>query len=79
MPTFLFIDTETTGLPRRLAKGLTEQPRIVSIAWALWDSRILEFEDEYFVVKPDGLSKQRRFTESRISRHVRMAKRWKRC
>jgi len=54
MPTFLFFDTETTGLPSRRSHGQVDQPRIVSIAWATWNSKSLDFDDEYFLVQPDG-------------------------
>lgn len=46
---YLFIDTETTGLPRG---GI--QPRIVSIAWVVDDSPEKHRSLRYMLVRPDG-------------------------
>lgn len=46
---YLFIDTETTGLP----KGGV-QPRIVSIAWIVADTPTRHQSYRYMVVRPDG-------------------------
>lgn len=46
---FLFIDTETTGLPRA---GV--QPRIVSVAWVIADSAGVERIERALIVRPDG-------------------------
>lgn len=45
----LFIDTETTGLPRG-----GEQPRIVSIAWVIADSVGEHHSLRYMIVRPTG-------------------------
>lgn len=45
----LFIDTETTGLPRA---GV--QPRIVSVAWIIADSLSQHHSLRYMIVRPNG-------------------------
>jgi len=52
----LFLDTETTGLPKKRSSALDERgvwPDIVSIAWALYDTGVL-CKKVYSVVQPDG-------------------------
>jgi len=34
----LFIDTETTGLPKPVSKDIEKWPRIVQLAWSLYDN-----------------------------------------
>jgi len=54
---YLFIDTETTGLPTRRFAHYTSQdvwPRLVSISWALFPAKDQLFKHVYHVVQPDG-------------------------
>lgn len=56
MAKFILIDSETTELPERRKGGEVLQPRLVSFAWASWDSASLSFDDNYDVVRPDGFA-----------------------
>jgi DNA polymerase III epsilon subunit-like protein len=52
----LFLDTETTGLPKKRSSALEERgvwPDIVSIAWAVYEDGVL-CKKEYSVVQPDS-------------------------
>jgi DNA polymerase III epsilon subunit-like protein len=52
----LFLDTETTGLPKKRSSALEQRgvwPDIVSIAWAVYENGVL-CKKEYSVVQPDG-------------------------
>jgi DNA polymerase III epsilon subunit-like protein len=49
----LFIDTETTGLPRYSATTETEKwPRIVQLAWSLYDSDGNRESQNSFIIYP---------------------------
>jgi DNA polymerase III epsilon subunit-like protein len=50
---FLLIDTETTGLPRRVPNGRVILPRLVSIAWMICSSERIVIE-RYYVIRPTG-------------------------
>lgn len=53
----LFVDTETTGLPRNWrapASDLLNWPRMVQIAWQQWDSTGNEIASEDYLIKPGG-------------------------
>lgn len=57
--TFLFFDTETTGLPRNWKasyKELDNWPRLVQIAWILSDIDGSIMEEHNYVIKPNGFS-----------------------
>ncbi len=54
---YLFFDTETTGLPRNYQAPLDDflnWPRIVQIAWSLYDADGQHWESYNYVIKPDG-------------------------
>lgn len=54
---YLFFDTETTGLPKRRNAPVTDihnWPRIVQIAWLLYDEYGRNLHSECHIVKPDG-------------------------
>ncbi|WP_019991037.1 3'-5' exonuclease [Rudanella lutea] len=55
--TYLIIDTETNGLPQSYhlpVTDLTNWPRLISVAWGLYDEQGKELGRQYAVVKPDG-------------------------
>jgi DNA polymerase III subunit epsilon len=55
--TYLIIDTETNGLPQLYdlpVTDLTNWPRLISVAWGLYDEQGQELCRHYAVVKPDG-------------------------
>jgi hypothetical protein len=62
----LFIDTETTGLPRG---GV--QPRIVSIAWIVADVLTQHRSLRSLIVKPDGYDRSRQARGHRARRRPR--------
>lgn len=54
---YLFFDTETTGLPRDYKAPVTavdNWPRLVQIAWLLYDDAGTEIEAAAHIIKPDG-------------------------
>ncbi|MDA9030138.1 3'-5' exonuclease, partial [Flavobacteriaceae bacterium] len=55
----LFFDTETTGLPKNW-KAPVEQidnwPRLVQIAWQVYDQDENLIEEHEYIIKPDGFS-----------------------
>lgn len=56
-PFFLAVDTETTGLPRDWKAGwdqVDNWPRIVQIAWVLYDANGQPLEEQVHIVAPDG-------------------------
>lgn len=56
---YLFFDCETTGLPgvRWFSPEVVDQwPRLVQLAWALYDARGGLLEARNFIVRPDGFS-----------------------
>ncbi len=56
---YLVIDTETTGLPKRWsapASDLKNWPRLVQIAWLLFDKDGVEQESRELIIKPIGYS-----------------------
>jgi len=56
--TYLFFDTETTGLPRNWqssASDLENWPRLVQIAWVLYENGV-ETSSRDFIIKPEGFS-----------------------
>lgn len=71
--TFLFFDTETTGLPRNWKasyKELDNWPRLVQIAWILSDINGSIIEEHNYLIKPNGFSIPTEATNvHRISTH----------
>jgi len=56
-PKYLFFDTETTGLPRNWnapVGDLNNWPRIVQVAWILYDKNGNCLEERSYIVKPEG-------------------------
>ncbi len=54
---YLFFDTETTGLPRNYQAPLDDfsnWPRIVQIAWSLYDADGNHWESNCYIIKPVG-------------------------
>lgn len=54
---YLFFDTETTGLPRNYQAPLDDflnWPRIVQIAWSLYDEDGNHWESQNYIIKPEG-------------------------
>ena len=57
--TYLFFDTETTGIPRNYkapAADLANWPRLVQLAWMLTDDQATEIASAQHIVKPDGFT-----------------------
>lgn len=58
-PMHLFFDTETTGIPRNYkapASDLGNWPRLVQVAWVLFDGQDREIESAQHIIKPDGFT-----------------------
>jgi len=54
---YLFFDTETTGLPKDYQAPLDDflnWPRIVQIAWSLYDAAGNHWESYNYIIKPEG-------------------------
>lgn len=56
---FLFFDTETTGLPRSWSapvENLENWPRLVQIAWMIYDKNGIKQDEKEFIIKPEGFN-----------------------
>lgn len=54
---YLFFDTETTGLPRNYnapIEDIDNWPRLVQIAWIIYDEQGNKQEGFNYIIKPDG-------------------------
>jgi len=54
---YLFFDTETTGLPRNWKAPITDSnnwPRLVQIAWLIFDLDGNRLDAQEFIIKPEG-------------------------
>ncbi|MEI6529471.1 MAG: 3'-5' exonuclease [Candidatus Falkowbacteria bacterium] len=54
---YLVFDTETTGLPKNYQAPLDDfsnWPRIVQLAWSLYDTEGNHWESYNYIIKPDG-------------------------
>lgn len=54
---YLFFDTETTGLPRNWkapVSNVNNWPRMVQIAWLVYDSFGNKLESANYIIKPEG-------------------------
>lgn len=54
---YLFFDTETTGLPDNYnapINDLNNWPRLVQLAWVIYDENAEEKAGENFIIKPEG-------------------------
>ena len=74
---YLFFDTETTGLPKRWNAPVTDLenwPRLVQLAWIMYDDRGNMLESRDVIVKPKDLlflRKLRGCMGSRLWWHVK--------
>jgi DNA polymerase III subunit epsilon len=56
---YLFFDTETTGLPRNYkapASDVANWPRLVQLAYLLYDGEGSKLSEGDFIIKPDGFT-----------------------
>jgi DNA polymerase III subunit epsilon len=56
---YLFLDTETTGIPRRYdapPSDLRNWPRMVQVAWAIFDPQGNAVAEHEHVIRPDGFT-----------------------
>jgi DNA polymerase III subunit epsilon len=56
---YLFFDTETTGLPvswKALISDVDNWPRVVQLAWAVFDNRGRKTGARSYVIRPDGFT-----------------------
>ena len=56
---YLFFDTETTGLPLNWKSPITDLdnwPRLVQIAWIVYDKKGKKLNEKNYIIKPDGYS-----------------------
>jgi len=56
---YIIFDTETTGLPKDFSKPITDfenWPRIVQIAWKIYDENGKEISSHNRIIKPDGFT-----------------------
>jgi len=56
---YLFFDTETTGLPMNWKAPVQEVnnwPRMVQIAWLLYNADGTRIDEKNFIIKPEGFS-----------------------
>jgi DNA polymerase III subunit epsilon len=54
---YLFYDTETTGVPKNWNAPLsdtTNWPRMVQIAWMLFDEKGNELQESDYIIRPEG-------------------------
>ena len=54
---YLFFDTETSGLPKdykQPASNLINWPRLVQLAWLLYDSQGHELSRRNYIIKPEN-------------------------
>lgn len=54
---YIFFDTETTGLPKNYQAPLDDfsnWPRIVQLAWSLYDFHGNKWDSQNYIIKPDG-------------------------
>ena len=55
----LFIDTETTGIPKNWKAPVTDLdnwPRMVQIAWLLYDNSGYLVDEKNYIIRPDGFT-----------------------
>ena len=56
---YLFFDTETTGLPKNWkapVQDVSNWPRMVQIAWLLYNADGTRIDEKNFIIKPEGFS-----------------------
>ena len=57
--TYLFFDTETTGLPinwKAPVQNVNNWPRMIQIAWLLYSTDGTRIDGKNFIIKPEGFS-----------------------
>lgn len=58
-PEYLVLDTETTGLPKEYHAPIWDVknwPRVVQIAWLVYDANATLLDREAFTIRPDGFT-----------------------
>ena len=56
---YLFFDTETNGLPKNWKASVTKLsnwPRLVQLAWVMFDDKGNELEQNDYIIKPNGFT-----------------------
>lgn len=56
---YLLFDTETTGLPKNYKAPATDVdnwPRLVQIAWLIYDNNGNEIDSQDYIIKPEGFT-----------------------
>ena len=56
---YLIIETETTGLPKKLTAPITDinnWPRMIQIAWILCDAQGNKIDIQVHIIKPEGFT-----------------------
>ena len=56
---YLFFDTETTGLPRNYrapVSDLANWPRMIQIAWLLYDDKRQKIAGHEYIIRPEGFT-----------------------
>lgn len=56
---YLFFDTETTGLPKNWKAPVTDLnnwPRLVQLAYLLYDAQGNKMAEGDYIIKPDGFT-----------------------
>ncbi|WP_045688834.1 3'-5' exonuclease [Hymenobacter sp. AT01-02] len=59
LPYYLFFDTETSGIPQNFyapASDTDNWPRVVQLAWALYDEAGDPIEHKNYLIRPDGFA-----------------------
>lgn len=54
---YLFFDTETTGLPKNWKARMSDLdnwPRVIQLAWAIYDSKCELVSEHKYLISPDG-------------------------
>lgn len=74
---YLFFDTETTGLPKNYQAPLDDfdnWPRLVQLAWSVYDFKGNHWESFDYIIKPDGFEIPKEASDiHRISQEKAMA------
>lgn len=51
---YLFFDTETTGVPKDYNAPAIEWPRMVQLAWLMFDEKRVKIDEGNLIIKPEG-------------------------
>ena len=66
---YMFFDTETTGRPRKYkapVEDLNNWPRMVQLAWLIFDKGEKQISEKEFIIKPDGFNGIHKFNITEI-------------